>query len=604
MSSSPARNRISLPRSTNKITKEHDRLMATEEFIDIFNKSIKKSFPQLDNVFILYSRLEGLAHDKYGDYVCMNILTICESLRSSDPHLFDHMPTEVIARKLLKAVRKHPKSKTITQIRLHDVGFLTFKLSPKWMIKRIKKMINEGMDTWAPIIYRESVVVDGPAPDIAAYRHAEEIRSRYIKEMLICMLDYSGVDVGTSLTNKESRDAVGEYFAEKRGEITSKRHKTSLFTVKRGHKPNSFCEDLQTLWSAIFTLRGRLVVYVTPIRRREYVNKCFDAATDEEWVLVESSVRCCGYRTTSYVAGYTREASMECAIKYTYLKTHRLAECTLNIDEILDEEGNTFVCLLKTLVFFSSLPENLGGGVMAFFNKERELALHLVQFTEVIEKACLKFLLHPVCEYIWILCKKFTSYYNEVMKFLDLRTYKLKFFLCDATKLVMGKCFHLLGITPESSRESSRVPKVKTGFEINPYFPSNPRPNNINPRFEMFCMNIAVADSSFKKGDLHGIVSLVDADGLLSDGRLPLNRNDHGHVAYFYREWYDTIGICNNAYVYFGSPSPCHLVPFSSALEIYVRLFVTTADKCFQMCNCLETIKLSESWDEQLDHKR
>ncbi|GKF30579.1 hypothetical protein Tco_0100377, partial [Tanacetum coccineum] len=52
----------------------------------------------------------------------------------------------------------------------------------------------------------------------------------------------------------------------------------------------------------------------------------------------------------------------------------------------------------------------------------------------------------------------------------------------------------------------------------------------------MFCMNIAVADSSFKKGDLHGIVSLVDADGLLSDGRLPLNRNDHGHVAYFYRE--------------------------------------------------------------------
>ncbi|GJZ58872.1 arginine--tRNA ligase, chloroplastic/mitochondrial, partial [Tanacetum coccineum] len=381
MSSSPARNRISLPRSTNKITKEHDRLMATEEFIDIFNKSIKKSFPQLDNVFILYSRLEGLAHDKYGDYLYDIILTyVGEFKKLMITSFCIIMPTEVIARKLLKVVRKHPKSKTITQIRLHDVGFLTFKLSPKWMIKRIKKMINEGMDTWAPIIYRESVVVDGPAPDIGAYRHAEEIRSRYIKEMLICMLDYSGVDVGTSLTNKESRDAVGEYFAEKRGEITSKRHKTSLFTVKRGHKPNSFCEDLQTLWSALYTLRGRLVVYVTP------------AATDEEWLSVEWNpvVYCCGYRTASderekldyvwkiygshskvaslmelgYAAGYTRHASMECAIKYTYLKTHRLAECTLNIDEILDEEGNTFVCLLKTLVFFSSLPENLGGGVM------------------------------------------------------------------------------------------------------------------------------------------------------------------------------------------------------------------------------------------------
>ncbi|GJS54847.1 hypothetical protein Tco_0628209, partial [Tanacetum coccineum] len=142
-----------------------------------------------------------------------------------------------------------------------------------------------------------------------------------------------------------------------------------------------------------------------------------------------------------------------------------------------------------------------------------------------------------------------------VMEFLDWRTYKSKFFLCDATKLVLGKCFHLLGITPESSRVSSRVSNVRTDFEITLCSPSfDPRPNNVNPRFELFCMNIAVADSSFKKGALHGIVSLVDADGLLFDERLPLNRNEHGHVAYFYREWYDPIGICNNAFVYFGSP--------------------------------------------------
>lgn len=117
-------------------------------------------------------------------------------------------------------------------------------------------------------------------------------------------------------------------------------------------------------------------------------------------------------------------------------------------------------------------------------------------------------------------------------------------------------------------------------------------------------MNVIVADDSFKKGKMHGIVSLVDADGLLSDERLPLNRNEHGHVAYFYREWYDMIGICNNAFVYFGSPSPCYIAPFSPALEIYVKLFVTTADKCFQMCNRQKPIDLSEIWVDNIDYKR
>ncbi|GJW13158.1 putative ribonuclease H-like domain-containing protein [Tanacetum coccineum] len=55
-------------------------------------------------------------------------------------------------------------------------------------------------------------------------------------------------------------------------------------------------------------------------------------------------------------AGYTVEASFECAVKYTYLKSHRLAECMFNIDEMLDEE--------------------------ALAGKGREMGLHLVHFTQ------------------------------------------------------------------------------------------------------------------------------------------------------------------------------------------------------------------------------
>ncbi|GKE66242.1 hypothetical protein Tco_1520403, partial [Tanacetum coccineum] len=42
----------------------------------------------------------------------------------------------------------------------------------------------------------------------------------------------------------------------------------------------------------------------------------------------------------------------------------------------------------------------------------------------------------------------------------------------------------------------------------------------------------------------------------------------------------------------------------SSALEIYAKLFVSTDNKCFQMCHCQQPIDLSEMWAEQLKYKR
>nr|GFB65771.1 arginine--tRNA ligase, chloroplastic/mitochondrial [Tanacetum cinerariifolium] len=120
---------------------------------------------------------------------------------------------------------------------------------------------------------------------------------------------------------------------------------------------------------------------------------------------------------------------------------------------MLDAEGDTFVYLLKTQAIIPLHLKNFGRRGMvnyteAFFERERGLELHLVQFTEVIDSACLTFQLHPVCEYVRNLCKKFTCYWEEVLQHLDLKTFRSKLFLCDASRVVMQKCFHLLGITP------------------------------------------------------------------------------------------------------------------------------------------------------------
>lgn len=132
------------------------------------------------------------------------------------------------------------------------------------------------------------------------------------------------------------------------------------------------------------------------------------------------------------------------------------------------------------------------------------------------------------------------------------------------------------------------------------------RSENLNPRFELFCMNVHVSHSAFKKGYVFGNVSLIDTDGLQADRRLPLDNNDHGHVSYFYHDWNDTIGICNNAYLFFGNPSPRGSVSFSSVIEIYALLFATTLekDKCFQICDCQTSIDLSKFWADGLNYKR
>ncbi|GJV20647.1 arginine--tRNA ligase, chloroplastic/mitochondrial [Tanacetum coccineum] len=508
LSSSPSDTRtVSPPPSTNN---KYERRMLQEEMQELFGESIKCAFSWLDDEIFLVSPLRGAGQEKYGDYICINVLSICERLRRLAPYNFDETRSRDVAKKLFKAIKEHKKYRMIQQLRICDVGYLTFKLSWEWMVKRVKNMLDHGIHTWAPVNLERAVVVV-PRAAIDADSYADGIRSHYIRDMLTLILDYAGVAMGRSLNmtqspsaaqqgkkegygySLQSLDAVQSCFVEEQGVMTSRRNGTHLFAVKeealgKVSSLKNVYDDLATLWSAIHEQGGQLIVYVAPVRQREYVEKCFTAAKYENWLLKSNpALICCGYRTSSselekltslwkkyqthskaaYLvklgdgAGYTAEASFECAVKYTYLKSHRLAECMFNIDEILDEEGDTFVYLLKTQALIRSRMENLGsGGIVkyakAFFGKERELALHLVQFTEVIDRACLTFLLHPVCGYLLNLCKKFTSYY-EVLQRLDLKICKSKLFLCEATEVVMKKCFYLLGITPESLRVSSRI---------------------------------------------------------------------------------------------------------------------------------------------------
>nr|GEV08369.1 arginine--tRNA ligase, chloroplastic/mitochondrial [Tanacetum cinerariifolium] len=76
---------------------------------------------------------------------------------------------------------------------------------------------------------------------------------------------------------------------------------------------------------------------------------------------------------------------------------------------------------------------------------------------------------------------------------------------------------------------------------------------------------------------------------------------DFPYVALFNHEWSDPINIHQAVDVCLGNPSSHLSVPFSSSIQIYMELYVTTKDKddCFQLCNHKFKLDLTNFWDEK-----
>ncbi|GKE04757.1 anticodon-binding aminoacyl-tRNA synthetase, class 1a, partial [Tanacetum coccineum] len=79
---------------------------------------------------------------------------------------------------------------------------------------------------------------------------------------------------------------------------------------------------------------------------------------------------------------------------------------------------------------------------------ERELGLHLLRFTEVLEEVSTYLTPHILCKYVYDLCVKFDSLETSVRQVVGSSEETSNLLLCKATEVVMRKCFHLLGITP------------------------------------------------------------------------------------------------------------------------------------------------------------
>ncbi|XP_042487615.1 arginine--tRNA ligase, chloroplastic/mitochondrial-like isoform X2 [Macadamia integrifolia] len=276
-----------------------------------------------------------------------------------------------------------------------------------------------------------------------------------------------------------------------------------LIVVKSDGGYNYASTDLTALWYRLNEEKAEWVIYVTDVGQQQHFEMVFSAARMASWlpsdvnlypkvnhvgfglVLGDDGKR---FRTRSSevvrlvdlldeaknrsiaalaergkATEWTQEKIEETAerigygaVKYADLKNNRLTNYTFNFDQMLNDKGNTAVYLLYAYARICSIIRRSGkdiedlkrtGAISLDHADERVLGLHLLLFAETVEEACTNLLPNVLCEYLYNLSENFTKFYSNC-QVVGSAEETSRLLLCEATAIVMGKCFFLLGITP------------------------------------------------------------------------------------------------------------------------------------------------------------
>ncbi|XP_026435388.1 arginine--tRNA ligase, chloroplastic/mitochondrial-like isoform X2 [Papaver somniferum] len=276
-----------------------------------------------------------------------------------------------------------------------------------------------------------------------------------------------------------------------------------LIVVKSDGGYNYASTDLTALWYRLNEEKAEWIVYVTDVGQKLHFEMFFTAAKLAGWLPADEKL----YPKTSHVdfglvlgddkkrfrtrssevvrlVDLLDEAKTRCkaelvergkalewtaeeleqiaeaigygAVKYADLKNNRSTNYTFSFDQMLNDKGNTAVYLQYAHARICSIIRKSGkdieelkntGTIVLGLPEERSLGLHLLQFAEIVEEACLSLLPNVLCEYLYNLSEHFTKFYAEC-KVNGTPEETSRLLLCEATAVVMRQCFHLLGIVP------------------------------------------------------------------------------------------------------------------------------------------------------------
>lgn len=160
-----------------------------------------------------------------------------------------------------------------------------------------------------------------------------------------------------------------------------------------------------------------------------------------------------------------QEAVAYGCIKYADLSQNRNSEYVFSFDKMLEDRGNTAVYMLYAYTRIKSIARNCGNNfienikqiiettqISCEHEKEWKLIKILLKFPDIISKISKDLLLHHLCEYIFDISSAFSEFYdncyciekNKQGEIVKINNGRL--LLCEATALILKKCFDILGL--------------------------------------------------------------------------------------------------------------------------------------------------------------
>merc|ERR1712232_6828 len=143
------------------------------------------------------------------------------------------------------------------------------------------------------------------------------------------------------------------------------------------------------------------------------------------------------------------------AVRYFDMKANRTSPYVFSYDKMLDPKGNTAVYLFYAYARIRAIqrksqidPASLSPKALKITHPaERDLALKLLQFSDVIEAILGNLHLHQLTDYLWEVCNILTTFYMKCHVLGDAEQ-ESRLLLCEATRKVLHKSFFLLGFSP------------------------------------------------------------------------------------------------------------------------------------------------------------
>jgi len=143
------------------------------------------------------------------------------------------------------------------------------------------------------------------------------------------------------------------------------------------------------------------------------------------------------------------------AVRYFDMKQNRTTAYVFSYEKMLDPKGNSALYLYYAYARIRSIQRKAGVDMSSIAMSElkvshpaeRDLALKILQFPDVIEGILGSLHLHQLTDYLWELCNTLTAFYTKC-KVINDPGQNSRLLLCEASRKVLHKSFFLLGFTP------------------------------------------------------------------------------------------------------------------------------------------------------------